>query len=375
METARSLTHNAPLRRVPFLNLKSLYQEHREEFRQAIDSILDNTEYISGPSVERFEKAFGAWCGAGLNSVSVGNGTDAITVAAKGLGLLAGAEAILPAMTFIATAEGMMNAGFTVKLVDVEPGTWLMDPVLLKKAISPKTQVVVPVHLYGQMARMDLIQEASQGRTILEDAAQSHGATYQGHGPAYWGKVATFSFYPGKNLGAFGDGGALVSRDKSYLDHCSAYAKHGGLLKYEHNFVGACSRLDGLQAAILSVKLKYIDQWTERRRRVAALYREYLGGIKTITLPRETSGARHVYHLFVIETENRERLQAHLKNYGIDSGIHYPKAIHQLEAFRDKGWGPFPVAERIARHGLSLPMCPTLTEGDIQSVRDCLNRY
>src|SRR3989338_7224720 len=345
------------LRKVCFLNLHKLYRTHQQEILEAIHSVLDNASFIGGGVVERFETDFARWVNPEMVATGCGNGTDALTLAFKALGCAPGSEAILPAMTFVATAEAAINAGFTLRLVDVEPKTWLMDPGALKKAISPKTRLVVPVHLYGQMARMDEIAGIARdtGCTIIEDAAQAHGARWKGHSVGHYGHAATFSFFPGKNLGAFGDGGAIVARDSKFIERCSMAGKHGGLKKYEHNFVGACSRLDAVQAAVLSVKLKYIDLWTENRRKVATWYREYLSGIPGLSLPVGREEARHVYHLFVIESADRHGLQQHLTQQGIETGIHYPKAIHEQEAFKSLELGQFPQASHIASRGLSLP--------------------
>lgn len=364
---------------ISFLNLKKLYSDHRAEFLQAMEGVLESSSFIGGPAVERFEREFAQWVGPGLFAVGTGNGTDALTLAAKALanGSDSPGEAILPAMTFVATLEAVVHAGFKPRLVDVDCKTHLMDPALLEKAISPSTRLIVPVHLYGQMAPMDKISEIARRYSIpvLEDAAQAHGAKYLDKSVGFFGDMATFSFFPGKNLGAFGDGGAIVSKSSDLVRTASMFGKHGGLKKYEHTFVGQCSRLDALQAAILEVKLKYIDSWTESRRRLAGWYQEYLGGIRQILLPKEAPGAKHVYHLFVIQTESRDRLQSYLKENGVETGVHYPKAISQLPAMERFGFASFSNAEHVAAHGLSLPMCPTLTENDARAIGRILRDY
>lgn len=363
-------------KRVSFLNLSSLHREHQSEFLEAIESVIGESAFIGGKFTERFEKEFAAWINPSFSAVGCGNGTDALILAAKVLAENSPGEVCLPAMTFVATAEAAIFAGYRVKLVDVEPGTWLMDPEQLKRAITPTTRLCLPVHLYGQMADMESISSIAQtiNCAVLEDAAQAHGARWNNHSVGYFSNAATFSFFPGKNLGAFGDGGAIVSKDFAFIERCSMMAKHGGLKKYEHLIKGQCSRLDGLQAAILSVKMKYIEPWTESRRQVATWYREYLSGLKGLSLPVEHPAARHVYHLFVVEVVDRTGLQQHLKNKGIETGVHYPKAIHQQPAFRDLG-GNYPVAERIAAHGLSLPMCPTLQEADVKYVAESVRQF
>jgi dTDP-4-amino-4,6-dideoxygalactose transaminase len=364
---------------VPFLNLKQLFLDHREEFMGAINQVLENAAYIGGKATDDFEKNFAAWVGPGNEVVGSANGTDAITIAAKALKLPVGSEAILPAMTYLATAEGLMHAGFKVKLVDVEPGTYLIDTTQLESAVTRDTKLIAPVHLYGQMAEMDTLRKIADanGCRILEDAAQAHGAQWKGKPVGHWGDVATYSFYPGKNLGAFGDAGAILSRHSEIIQLCRALGNHGGIKKYEHFHCGYNSRLDNLQAAILSVKLKYIDEWNNARRNAAKLYREMLSGISGLTLPVEKEGAKHSYHLFVVQVEDRDGFMTHMKAKGIDTGIHYPKAIHELPAFKDQAFAreAFPVAATLAKQGVSLPMCPTLSAAQLQQVGDAVRSY
>lgn len=364
---------------IPLLNLKPLFDAHREEFLAALTSVIEKSGFIGGEEVASFERDFAKWVGDGLVAASCGNGTDAITIAALSLRLPADSEAILPAMTFVATAEGLLHAGFMIRLVDVQPGTWVMDPLLLEKAIGPNTKLIVPVHLYGQMAPMDNIRKIADrhGCLVLEDAAQAHGATWQGRGVGHFGDIATFSFYPGKNLGAFGDAGAIVSHDRERIEYARAFTKHGGLRKYEHQYVGFNSRLDGIQAAVLNIKLKYMNEWNEKRAGIAKLYRELLSDVPGLTLPVEAGQAGHVYHLYVVLVENREDFIAYLKDRGVETGVHYPKAIHQLPAFAMESFASetFPNAERLARRGVSLPMCPTLMLSQIKYVAETVRSY
>lgn len=364
---------------IPFLNLKPLFDAHREEFLAALTSVIEKSGFIGGEEVTSFERNFANWVGNGLIAASCGNGTDAIAIAALSLRLPAGSEALLPAMTFVATAEGLLHAGFKIRLVDIQPGTWVMDPLLLEKTIRPDTRLIVPVHLYGQMAPMDSIRKIADrhGCLVLEDAAQAHGATWQAMGVGHFGDLATFSFYPGKNLGAFGDAGAIVSRDRERIEYASALTKHGGLRKYEHQYVGFNSRLDGIQAAVLNVKLKYINEWNEKRAGVAKLYRELLSDVPGLTLPVEAKEAGHIYHLYVVLVENREDFIAYLKDRGVETGVHYPKAIHQLPSFARESFAreKFPNAERLARCGVSLPMCPTLAMSQIEYVAETVCSY
>ncbi len=366
-------------KRVPFLNLGALFSRHREEFLSVMTDVIDGCRYITGPELEAFEKEFATWLGPDLFSLGCGNGTDAITLATLALDLPEGSEAVIPAMTFVATAEGLLHAGLKVQLADVTEGTWLVDPKLMAKAITPKTRLLAPVHLYGQMAPMDAICALAEEEKcrVLEDAAQAHGARWKDRGPGTWGDVATFSFFPGKNLGAFGDGGGLASRSQELVLKASALGKHGGLKKYEHTTLGFNSRLDNVQAAVLRVKLKYIDLWNQRRREIAGWYRELLSDVKDIALPVEASGARHVYHLFVVLVEDRKALGSFLKDQGVDTGVHYPLAIHQLPVFRKESFAAesFPNAEKVARHGISLPMCPTLEQSDVEHVAHSIRRF
>ncbi len=364
---------------IPFLNLKKLFADHREEFLSSMTRVMENAAFIGGEEVSTFEKSFADWIGPGNFVSGAANGTDAITLAARALKLPDWTEAVVPAMTYIATAAGLTQAGVKVKLVDVAPDTGLIDLKALEKAITPKTKLIAPVHLYGQMAPMDEIRTLADkyGCKVLEDAAQAHGATWKEKPVGHWGDIATYSFFPGKNLGAFGDAGAVLSRHTELVSLCRAFGNQGGLQKYVHDYVGYNSRLDNLQAAVLNIKLKYIDQWTTARRNVAKSYREILGSISGIKLPVEANGAKHVYHLYVVRVKDRADLQKFLKDRGVETGIHYPKAIHQLPAFSQAAFAKqsFPVAEDFAANGLSLPMCPTLTAEEIQFVAETVKSY
>ena len=367
------------MRKIPFLNLGKLFELHRAEFMTAIEGVVSQSHFIGGSELEKFEKNFAQWVGKEYYCAGCANGTDAIVLAAKALNLPPGSEAIIPAMTFVATAEGLLHAGLKLKVVDVAPGTWLMDTKALEKAIGPQTKLIVPVYLYGQMPAMDEIKAIADrhGCRVLEDAAQAHGATWKGKPPGYYGDLATFSFFPGKNLGAFGDAGAVVSKNKGLLDSVYAFGKHGGHRKYEHNFVGYNSRLDSLQAAVLSVKLKYISEWNETRTRMAGLYAKALKGAPDLEIPQIHPDAQSSFHLYVVLTKDRQALQNHLKERGVETGIHYPLALHQLPAFKEADFAraSFPNAERVARHGLSLPMCPTMTEADVAYVVEAVWEY
>lgn len=365
-------------RHVPFLNLADLHAGHRNEYLARFERLVGESRFIGGEELESFEREFADWIGPGRFATGCGNGTDALTLAAKALDLERGTEAILPAMTFVATAEALLHAGFRVRLADVSEGTWLVDPRQMAQVMTPRTKLLVPVHFYGQMAPMDTIRRLADetGCKVLEDGAQAHGSRWKGHGPAHWGDAAAFSFFPSKNLGAFGDGGAVVSRSPALIRKAGSLGKHGGEKKYEHLWLGHNSRLDNLQAAFLRVKLPHVNEWNDRRREVADWYRQLLCDVKDIQLPVEAEGGRHVYHLYVIIVEDRDRVADELKRVGIETGVHYPLALHQLPAFRDTelAEGRFPNAEKLARHGLSLPMGPTLGRADVDYVAFHLRR-
>ena len=363
---------------IPFMDLARLFDDHREEFLKAMTGVLDRAAYIGGEELAKFEREFARWVGGDAHAVGCANGTDAITLAARALDLPPGSEAIVPAMTYVATAAALVNAGIKVRLVDVTEGTCVLDPDKVEAAITPRTKLLVPVHLYGQMADMERLRAIADrhGLKILEDAAQAHGSKWKHHPVGHYGDVASYSFYPGKNLGAFGDAGGVLSRNPKIVEQVRRLCNHGGLKKYEHEVVGCNSRLDNLQAAILNVKLKYIDQWTEARRRVAGWYRKGLSEVEGLILPTEAPAARHTYHLFVVRVADRERVQAHLKERHIETGVHYPKAIHEHASLAAEFKGQkFPVAEKLACHGVALTMCPTLGEKDVDRVVNAVREF
>ncbi len=366
-------------RQVPFLNLAALHGPNGVEYLAEIGRLIQESRFVGGEELDAFEREFASWLGPGLFATGCGNGTDALMLAAKALELPEGSEAVIPAMTFVATAEGLLHAGVKVRLADISEGTWLVDPAEMEKAMNARTKLLVPVHFYGQMCPMDSIRKLADrtGCRILEDSAQAHGAQWKGEGPGQWGDVAAFSFFPSKNLGGFGDGGAVVSRSQALIQKSWCLGKHGGPKKYEHLWLGHNSRLDNVQAAILRFKLRFIDGWNDRRRQAASWYREALHDVADIRLPVEAPEAKHVYHLFVITTESRDRLAAALKHQGIETGIHYPLPLHQLPAFRDTELanGKFPNAERLSKQGLSLPMGPTLERSEVEYVAGAIRRF
>jgi len=355
--------------KVPFLDLKAQYEPIREEIRVALQEVLDHTAFAGGPFVTQFEDEFARYCHT-QHAVGVNSGTTALWTALMGLGIGAGDEVITVPNTFIATAEAISFCGAKPVFVDVDERTYTMDPALLEDAITPKTKAIVPVHLYGQTADMDPILAVARahGLFVVEDACQAHGAEYKGRRAGSMGDAGCFSFYPGKNLGAYGEAGAVVTNNPDLAGWIRAFRDHGQSRKYYHSIVGWNCRMDGFQAAVLSVKLKYLEAWTRARRAHAARYGELLAGIEEIALPYEAPYARHVYHIYAIRTPDREALMASLQEAGIACGIHYPVPIHLQEAYKSLRFerGRFPSAEKCAAEQVSLPMFAELTHEQIQ---------
>lgn len=359
---------------IPFVDLKAQLVGIEGEIREAIDHILETTRFIGGPPVADFEKAFAEYVGA-KHCVGASSGTSALHLALVACGVGPGDEVITVPDTFIATTEAITQAGAEVKLVDVEPVTYNMDPSRLEKAITKRTKCLIPVHLYGQPADMGPILEIAKkhGLVVIGDSAQAHGALYHGKKLGSLGKAVCYSFYPGKNLGAYGDGGALVTDDDAVAAKARLLLDHGRADKFNHTAEGYNYRLDAIQAAILSVKLRHLEKWLEGRRRAAARYDERLKGLPVVP-PREAEGMRHVYHLYVILAKERDRIREILDEKGVATGLHYPIPIHLLAAYERLGHRPgsFPVAERVASEGISLPMYAELTDEMVDEVADAL---
>ena len=364
---------------IPFVDLKSQYASIRNEIDSAIKEVIKTSAFIGGPFVKKFEDDFARFCST-RHCVGVGNGTDAIVVALKAIGIGNGDEVITAANSFIATSEAITMAGAKVVFVDIDHATYNMDTHLIEAKITNRTKAIIPVHLYGQPADMDPIMAIAKnhGLKIIEDAAQAHGATYKGTTVGSLGDMACFSFYPGKNLGAYGDGGAVVTNDKQLADKVRMFANHGRTEKYNHAVEGINSRLDGIQAAVLEVKLKQLEEWNEKRRQNAYLYNERLQGSKIIT-PVELEDIKAVYHLYVVRiaAEIREAFQRHMKNNGIATGIHYPIALPNLKAYAHLNHtnGDFPIASQAAEEIVSLPMFPELTIEQIDHVVHQIDRF
>ena len=360
---------------VPFLDLKAQHAPLEEELTAAFRTIVRGAAFVGGPEVEAFEREFAAFCHV-PGAVGVSSGTDALRFAYLAMGVKPGDEVITVPNSFIATTEALTQAGAAVRFVDVLPDTLLMDPTKLAAAITPRTVGIVPVHLYGTPADMDPIQEIARahGLWVVEDAAQAQGAVYMGRRAGTMGAMAAFSFYPGKNLGACGEAGAVTSADAGRLEFVRKLREHGQAQKYYHDIEGYNGRLDALQAAFLRIKLRRLEQWNQARRSLAALYRQRLSEAADVRIVAETRGSRSVYHLFVVRVPERDRVREFLQSRGIATGLHYPLPLHQQVAYRHLrlGAGAFPVTERAAAEILSLPMYPEMRSDQVEYVCDTL---
>jgi dTDP-4-amino-4,6-dideoxygalactose transaminase len=363
---------------VPFVDLVAQYESIADEIDGAFHEVTASAQYILGARVERFEQEFAEFVGA-AHAVGVGSGLDALRLGLLALEVGPGDEVILPANTYIATALAVSEVGATVVLVDCDPATYNIDPASVAAAVTERTRALLPVHFAGQAAEMEPLLElaASKGLVVVEDAAQAHGTLYKGRPCGSLGSLACFSFYPGKNLGAYGDGGMVTTNDRAVVERTRRLRNYGERAKYEHVVKGVNSRLDGLQAAFLSVKLRQLPSWNEARLRHADNYAAELEGVGDLTLQKRSESSTHVYHLFILETTERDALRAFLTERGIQTGIHYPIPIHLQEAYEDLGLGPgsFPHAERLAERTLSLPMFPELTEEQIVVVADAIRDF
>ncbi|MBK8230118.1 MAG: DegT/DnrJ/EryC1/StrS family aminotransferase [Candidatus Eisenbacteria bacterium] len=362
---------------IPLVDLKAQYAKIGSEIDAAISEVIHATAFIGGPTVKRFEQNFARFCGA-KHAVGCSSGTSALHLALLAAGVGPGDEVITVSHTFIATAEVVKPMGARVRFVDIDPETYTMDPAQLVAAITPKTKVILPVHIYGHPADMGPILEIARahGITVVEDAAQAHGAKYHGRSCGALAPIATFSFYPGKNLGAYGDAGAVTCESAEQADRMNRLANHGRAEKYLHDEEGYNYRLDGLQAAILDVKLRHLESWNEERRRAARLYDERLRSVAGVSIQKPASWAEPVYHLYVIRVAERDRVLAGLREQGIDAGIHYPVPLHLQPAYRYLGIpeGSLPETERAGREVLSLPIYPEITEAQIDTVVAALKK-
>jgi dTDP-4-amino-4,6-dideoxygalactose transaminase len=362
---------------IPFLDLKTQHRSIRSELETAIREVMDSCAFAGGTFVEKFEKEWANYCGV-EHAVGVGNGTDALWLILLSLGVGAGDEVITVPNTFIATAEAISLCGAHPVFVDVDPSTYTMDPSRLKAAISERTRAIIPVHLFGQTADMDPICAIARERDIpvIEDAAQAHGAEYHGRRAGSLGIAAGFSFYPGKNLGACGEAGAVVTNDGEIARTVRALRDHGQDRKYVHRLVGWNARMDGIQGAILSVKLRHLERWTAQRRENAKVYGALLADIDGLVTPREAPHRKHVHHVYSIRVPRRDSLIETLNNSGINCSIHYPVPIHMQKAyeFLRLPEGSFPISEQCAKEFLSLPMFPELTREHMTYVAEALRK-
>lgn len=388
--------------KIPLVDLRAQYSSIKNEIDECIRSVLDHSSFVGGNRLSEFEKMFAFFCGV-KHCIGVGNGTDALFIGLKCLGIGAGDEVVTVPNTFFATAEAIALTGARPVFVDVDESTYNLDPIRLESLLERRkrggstVKAIVPVHLYGRPCPMEEILDIAEqyGVDVIEDAAQGHGATIRCSGSGSlsdtngasaaggWkragamGAMGCFSFYPGKNLGAYGDGGAIITNDDRLAGIMRMFANHGRLDKYHHEILGVNSRLDALQAAILTVKLRHLEEWTERRRRIAGMYTEFIAreiGLDKVVPPEEDPTGGHVYHLYVVRVPNRDRIRLDLNQHGISTGIHYPVPLHLTNAFSPMGHeaGAFPVSEKIAREVLSLPLYPELTDDQIFRVCDTL---
>jgi dTDP-4-amino-4,6-dideoxygalactose transaminase len=353
---------------VPLIDLKIQHRSIASDVEAAIKNVCDNTAFILSDEMKAFETEFAAFCGA-RHGVGVANGTEALFLALLAVGVGPGDEVIVPANTFVATAAAVSHAGATPVFVDCHPETYCIDPAKAESAITSKTKAIMPVHLYGHPADMDAIcaLARSHGLKVIEDCAQGHGTQYKGRQVGSFGDAAGFSFYPSKTLGAYGDAGMVMTNDDAVCEKLKLLRDNGRTTWYEHAIIGYNSRLDGMQAAILRVKLKHLDRWVDARRAHAGQYGRLLGDVKGLTLPAEKSGAKHSYYVYVVRVANRESVMEQLKEKGCGCGVHYPVPLHLQPAFAFLGGreGDHPVAEQYAKEIVSIPMFPELTEAQV----------
>ncbi len=365
---------------VPFVDLKTQYSNIKQEILNEINEVLDNTAYICGKKTKKFEKDFSDLLNIRY-AVGLSSGTDALHVALYALGIGPGDEVIVPVNTFIATSEGVSLCGAKPVFVDNDVKTYNIDAGKIEKAINSKTKAIIPVHLYGQPAEMDSIMEIANkhGLYVVEDCSQAHLAKYKGKIVGGIGNIGTFSFYPGKNLGAYGEAGAVATADETLYNIMLRYRQHGSIEKYVHEIEGHNYRMEEIQAGVLNVKLKYISKWTESRRRVAKLYTDSFVkmGIKEVAAPYHPEYTEPVYHLYVLRVSQREKLVEFLDKKGIQTGLHYPIPLHMQKAYGHLGYkkGDFPVAEKYAGEILSIPMYPEMNEEMVQYVSTSIGEF
>jgi dTDP-4-amino-4,6-dideoxygalactose transaminase len=362
---------------IPCLDLKKQYQSIKHEVFQSLVQVCDDAAFSGGKYVETFEKEFAAYCGTRY-CVALNNGTSALQLAMIALGITQGDEVIVPANTFIATAWGVSYTGATPVFVDCDPNTWEIDVASIEKKITSRTRAIAGVHLYGQPFNVAALKKVADKHNLpfIEDAAQAHGALFNGQRVGSFGEMACFSFYPGKNLGTYGEGGCVTTNNEKYYKHLLSLRNHGSTVRYYHDEVGYNMRMGGMEAAVLSIKLKYLDQWNHKRREIA---KQYQSGItnSNVKIQEQPTEIDSVYHLFVVTTENREALLKHLTDYQIFPGLHYPVPCHLQKAYAYLNYkkGDLPNAEYLSEHCLSLPMYAELSNAEVEKVVSVLNAY
>ena len=362
---------------IPYLDLRAQIQPLRAEIDAAIARTIDHTSFCLGPDVAQFEKDFAKFCGA-EHCVAFNSGTSALHVALMLLGVGTGDEVVTTPFTFVATSWAISYVGAKPVYVDIDDTTFNLNPKLIEKAITPRTKAILPVHLYGQPFDVDAIQEICRRHRLplLEDACQSHGAKWQGKTIGTFGEISCYSFYPGKNLGAFGEGGALVTNNAEFAKRARSLREHGSTVRYYHDEVGFNYRMEGIQGAVLGIKLKHLEKWTRERQRVAKRYAELLAGTP-LQLPREAAGAESVWHLYVVRHPRRDELKKYLDANGVGCALHYPLPLHLQKCYASLGHkaGDFPVAEKAAAECLSLPIYAELTDAQIQRVAQVVKEF
>jgi len=361
---------------VPFVDLHAQYLTIKDEIDAAIAKTISSSAYIRGEEVDKFESSWAGTVGT-KHCVSCANGTDALYIAMRGLGIKPGDEVITTCHSWISTSETITQAGGKVVFVDTDPDTFTIDPALIEENITERTVGMIPVHLYGQACDMDALMALADKHKlwVVEDCAQAHLATYKGKQVGTFGNAATFSFYPGKNLGAYGDAGGIVTDDDQLADWCATYARHGG--KGEHIMEGINSRMDGLQAAVLNVKLPHLGKWTEARKKVGARYDTLLKNVGNLALPVKAEGREHVYHLYVVKSDRRDDLRQHMKENGVPTVLNYPKALpfYPAYAYLNHTSEDFPVAHSNQSRILSLPVFPEISDEMIAHVADVASGF
>ena len=363
---------------IPFLSFDAVNRQIKPEITKAFETVFDDGWYIMGKQLNDFEIEYATFNNV-QHSIGISNGLDALHIALKALNIEQGDEVIIPSHTYIATALAVSYIGATPIFVEPDIATYNIDAAKIESAITPKTKAIMPVHLYGQACNMAAIQEIAKKYQlyIVEDNAQAHGASWEDKLTGSWGHINATSFYPGKNLGALGDAGAVTTNDFVLAEKAGMLRNYGSVKKYQHEVIGYNQRLDEIQAAFLRVKLRYLSNWTKQRQAIAAQYNQLLNGIGDIVLPVVVNGATHVFHLYVIRTKRRDSLQEYLKHHGIETLIHYPIPVHLQEAYKSLGHhkGSFPIAESIASTCLSLPIWPGMTTNDVEFVAGKIKHF